>query len=389
MAAQQIGTATGPTGAPGSRPEVVEWTIDHVPARSRPAVGADGTGDPRRPRGQRRLTVAIAAVVAAVVIAAGLVIVRSASSDDASRFASTAPTTDVRPSLAPGWQRVSSLGVEVDAPASWPINAWDGCAGALPAAQITRGQFGAPLCLRGPDAPPVTSVLDIGRPGAQNTNQLGPAPTVPPSTRVETAHGGEPVTISSWSLPGGRTYATLTFRHRNVQVTAASPDAALVQRIITSAWPVAVDSLGCPTDLPPNPSWNVRAGRPGVDIGHPTSITACYYPYDRSGPEVLGASAELRGAAARTAAETINSAKPGAVPDNPTSCGAGGPDSRLVLRVRQPDGTTVEAWVRFEGCTDRWVATPTGMSQSTQAQLTALMRPLATGYSSGADLPQH
>lgn len=67
----------------------------------------------------------------------------------------------------------------------------------------------------------------------------------------------------------------------------------------------------------------------------------------------------LTGTAARSAATAIDSARPGTVPDD-SSCVADAFNAQLVLHVRRTDGTTVEAWVRTDGCTDRWVATPTG-----------------------------
>lgn len=251
---------SAPPAVSGGRPDVAEWVIGALPPTGSRPGGPDSARRPRRPRTR---VVAFAAVVVALTVAGSAVaFVHGPSSRDPSSFAGTAPSR--HPALASGWQRVSSLGVEVDAPATWPINSWNGCGdGPPPAWRRSSGH--------GPSAPCVDE--DPGVPSSPRRWTSG-VPARSPTTCQR------PPSAPTTDPPGGPRPSSRS-RGATSKWRPPAPDPLLVRRIIASVRPVPVDSVGCLTDLPRSPVWNRRASGPAVDLGRPTSITVCYYPATR------------------------------------------------------------------------------------------------------------
>lgn len=352
LAAQRIGDVSPGQG----RPEVVQWSIDAPP---RPDVR------------ERSTPWAVRAVLAtAALVLVGVVGTHVLSSRAPATGPAAAGTASSQPPVAPGWQRISSLGLEVDAPASWPVNTWLGCGTEVPTEQVNRGVRGRPVCLstalpasRLTIEPTLMTVLD-GRAVTRD---------------VTTADGTSAVLIPRKT--DGQAETVLFVASRNLEVLVASPDPAVVDRIIASVRFVDVDSAGCRTAFPAAPPWDHASDGPKIDVGDPTSIAVCLYERSNSGT-LLGASTVLTGTAARTAAAALDEARAGTVPDVAADCTPGEPDSQVVVHLRYADDRSIEGRLHFSGCTDRWAATPTGISQATVAQLQALTGPLGLGASS-------
>ncbi len=367
MAAQRIGDAPDQHGQ--ARPEVVEWVIDR-PLRRAPR------------RGRLPGWLVPTAVAVTVLVTAGVVADRARSALDrpTGPVGASSSTAPERLPVAAGWQRISSLGVEVDAPASWPVNTWSECSGSgkpPPAALVTRGGTGGRRACLSRTVP--ASRLTIEQ------SALTVFDNVAPTRDVVTADGTPAVVVPRQYR--GRAETVLVVASRGVTVTVASPDATVVDRIIASVRVVDVDSAGCRTAYPAAPAWDRRAAGPKVAAGDPESIGVCVYQSASLGP-VVGASTTLTGAAARTAAATLDAAPAGALPDVVGTCPPGAPSGNpVVLHLRYADGRSVEARVHFSGCADRWVATPTGISQVTVDQLEALAGPLGIGVGRITSLP--
>ena len=343
----------------------------------------------RHPRtGRRAPAVGVLAVVA---LLSGCEAGRPATSGSGAVTASprtpdAAPEAS-EPPVAPRWRRLSSVGIEVDVPASWPVNAWSGCS-PPPSAEVVRAPGVVAGC--GNDAF-VASVVSFGPTTDDHAGGLNGSPA--PTGRPTTLAGATPSdgSVSAEVLPDGRVQTVVSFPDRPLGVHVTSPDEELVARIAGSVREVAVDLNGCATDLPAAPAWDSRRPGPGVRVSDPAAIAVCLYePYgsQRAPAPLLAASTTLTGSAATGAARTLDQAHPGPLPDQPSECAADlTEDTLAVLHIRDQDGAVTEARVHFEHCTDRWVATSTGISQVTVAQLTALFGPLSTGYAYGGDLP--
>ncbi len=364
-------------------PDVVRWVFDEPI----PPSGAQAPRVPARGPRRRILSVAAAAVTAGVVMTA-VVTTRDDPSPvppPAATRATTSPTTSP-PGLPAGWQRVSSLGVEVDAPAAWPINPSDSCSAPPTTPEVVRAKNGGLLCGGRYELDPENASIAPVRPGLVIRRITVPQPTDPPGTRRTTTVSGSSAVATTHQLPGGFTETVLQVPSRDVEVSVTNQDTAVVDRIIASIRAVGVDSVGCHIQLPATPAWDHRGTGPKVDVGQPRTIGICLYTYDarRGGSVALMASATLTGTAARTAAAALNTARAGAIPDVANACGFAPPPPVLLL-LHYADGSTVQARIRAGGCSDRWVATPTGVSQPTVAQLDAIVGPLratdlALGY---------
>ena len=105
-------------------------------------------------------------------------------------------------------------------------------------------------------------------------------------------------------------------------------------------------------------------------------------------PGVLAASLRQEGAAAHEVRAALAAAAPGKVPDDTTDCAPGLTETRtVVLYVHDGDSTDV-AGVHYENCTDRYVASPAGVSQVTARLLAAIYQPLGIGYGFTGALPR-
>ncbi len=253
------------------------------------------------------------------------------------------PSLPTGPPLTPGWQRISSLGIEVDVPGDWQVDGW-GC-GAPPRAVVTRVQNAARMCARSGTP---RFHLDF-RPGGR------PSPAVP--------------------RPG----LGLSFQHpaHGSVATVRGEDGDLVRRIGATVRFVDVDAAGCATDRPDDPAWDRPAVGPGVTLPVPSSVSVCSYH-----GSVLAASALLTGDAAAAAVRSLTSAAPGSLPDEPVSSRTHSPPEAtpLWLHVRDAKGAVTDVRIRYEGCRDRRVTTANGASHVTTAQLKALLGPLRTGF---------
>jgi len=324
----------------------------------------------------------LAAAAAVAVLTAGTVAAVQGFTPGATGPASSAAAA---PPVAPGWQRISSLGMEVDVPASWPMNPWDGCE-PVPATAVYRGQRTVRGC--GSDGAVVSS-LTIEQAGAPPTTAAAagdsvPAPS-PTSAPVERTVGrGVRATVQEAAGPGGRTEIWVTVPERRVRAVITGTDRRLLERILATVNVVNVDSAGCSVDQPPAPDWDRPADGPGVSVGAPVAAAVCAY---HGG--VLSASATLRGQAVRTLAAAVDRAPAGTVARPPTgTCTLDEEDPAPVwLHMRAPDGSRTSARLRYAGCGIRYLATPDGVSKATDAILSAALRPLVTGYSTDGDLP--
>src|SRR5262249_54630000 len=146
--------------------------------------------------------------------------------------------------------------------------------------------------------------------GASSAGDADPVATVGAPSSEQVSLSGAPALLTTEHKADGRTVLTLTVPAISAQVVASGPDAALLLSVLRTTRVVSVDSVGCTRELPASPTWDKAAARPAVRVGTPTSVTVCLYE-----DQVLGASAELTGAQARSLAAALTAAKPGPVPD--------------------------------------------------------------------------
>jgi hypothetical protein len=121
------------------------------------------------------------------------------------------------------------------------------------------------------------------------------------------------------------------------------------------------------------------------------SVGVCDYQRDRTGDTVavLAGSKTLTGPEADAAVAAIEASKAGALPAVPeTQCVREPESNPLWLHVAYGDGTEpVPVHVRYSTCEERWTASPSGVSQVSEAQLRALLGPLHTGYGFSSGIP--
>jgi hypothetical protein len=296
--------------------------------------------------------------------------------------------TAPRPARVPsGWRLVSSLGLEVAAPADWPFNAWSGC-GRPPPALVERDEGAVAGCGSNGIVPSVLRIrpLQSSGPGA------GSNPPSQPETRQ--LGGGVTGAAARGRTPDGRYLATVQVPALQAEVSAESPDEAVVDAIVNSIRAVAVDAVGCATRLGAAPTWDRPAAGPAVALSHRhpvASIGVCHYRRLQGArtPMVLGSSLRLTGPLAAGAVAAIDQAAPGALPAVPARQCVREPESDpLWLHVdyagaEQP----VLVHVRYSTCWQRWTASPSGVSHVSQAQLQALLGPLRTGYGYANGVP--
>ena len=330
---------------------------------------------PARPRCARGGAGLLAGVLLTMLAACG-----GSSAAGASRSSGDADLAEAGPvaSPGPGFQLISSLGLVVEAPADWPINAWNGCSPAPPA-QILRGSGAAFGC--GNDNRPASELV-IGTnsvdPVSANPPHRTPAPDASPTVEKRRLDG-VPVTISRTRLADGRTHASLDATERGVRLDVTSADAAVVDHALATARLVATDPAGCETAQPVDPVWDVRRSGPAVTLtsaAFPTAIVVCHYQSTEAGRNsspptgatstssttgasggVLGSSAVLIGDSATKAVEAIERAAPGPVADVPAAQCLAEPDREpLWLHVRyanRPDHRRTGALQHLPGSLDR------------------------------------
>ena len=112
-------------------------------------------------------------------------------------------------------------------------------------------------------------------------------------------------------------------------------------------------------------------------------MTVCNYA------GTLVTSDTLRGSRPTALVTALRNARPGQSPDSPPSdCldrGQRTVELRIVLH-RTGGDLPVDGY--FSRCTDRYVASPTGVSQMTQSILRAALTPLHLGWAFSAPLPE-
>jgi len=288
------------------------------------------------------------------------------------------PAPSPAPAVAPGWQRISSFGLEVDVPASWQTNPWDGC-GPAPASGVFRGPRLVPRC-GGRDV--VMSSLTIEDAGTAPTTAAAagdavPAPPGAPSSERVVGQG-----VRAWveerTGPRGRAEISVAVPARRVRAVITGTDSELLRRILSTVRVVTVDTAGCSTDQPEDPAWVRRpaAGRP-VTARDLVEVAVCSYTGG-----VLSASIAVTGAGLSSLVAAIERAPAGTVPGVPDGrCGAGQADpSPVWLMMKHDDGSITPARLRWTGCNARFLATRTGTTKITLRLLDGVLGPLDGGY---------
>jgi len=335
-------------------------------------------------------TAATALVVTGVAVVLGRGAVRVAPAPEVSVAAT--PTATVRP----GWKHVSSLGVQLAVPQDWDVVGAIGGCEPLPAATVERG--GGVVAGCGYTEPAGFTLVHIGtvddvagltdpRGDGSGTPAPGGSPSTVPLSRI-------PMDLTVSALSDDRTQLVLASAERDVAVLVRGPDLDLLQEILLTVELVDVDSAGCSAVQTARPSWD-RAGRlgvPAVDVGAADAVSVCAYSTrdDDVAPR-LAASARLDGPDAREVLDALAAAPAGTVPFPPAiRCAPARyrttPESGLELLVNAA-GTTTPVRVHYDGCGDRYAASPDGLSQVTMRLLEAAYRPLGLGFSTLAPLP--
>ena len=342
--------------------------------------GVDTLADAARTRAgqqrQRRARVAAVGVVVAVLAVTGGVALAinqrtSAAADVAGSDSPSLTPTDV----PDGWRLVSNEGLEVGIPKSWPLSPVN-CETPKTSTLIVTGGA-APACL-GID-PPHLTVVRVERSDSAEREAPDDEKNV---IRRAIAVSGLPATERISTLSDGRTRLVVNVPSRGVSLVAAGPDPALLERIAGTARVFDVDLNGCSWQVPDRPSWDRTSSHKAIDVGQPTSVTVCSYA------GTLETSATLRGEEAASLVTALGRAKSGESPDAPAAdCLDPGPqvtDLRIVLHG--PGGDTPLVG-HFSRCTDRYVASPKGVSQMTESILRAALIPLHIGWGFAAPLP--
>lgn len=262
-----------------------------------------------------------------------------------------------------GWQRVSSLGVQLGVPGSWAVGNDAhviGCRGT--GAVLVRGGGTAPAvgCAPGP----------------------GDGRTI---VEIQGSSGGHRPQPGQRRLPDGKTERVWLSRDGSTVVRGTSPSADLLERVFGTLQEVRVDWAGCPSRFAA-PGWDAAREAPAARVADADSVVVCLYQAGEAPRDTpLAASTVLRGAAARAVTDALRRAPAGPNPDQPESvCLRGQPEDFVArLQFAGPGGGS-PAVVHFAGCTGRYVATPGGESQVTERLLTAALGTLGVGYSWGS-----
>ncbi|MCU1593151.1 MAG: hypothetical protein JWO12_543 [Frankiales bacterium] len=301
-----------------------------------------------------------------------------------------APTASVAP-VPVGWQVVSSLGLEVYAPGSWPFNGWSGC-GPPPPALIERDQGAVAGCGSDSVVPSSLRIQGLQPPNPRSTSQPASQPSSKPaSVDLGSASGS----VSRGQTADGRFRATVEVPALQAEVSVESPDKKTVDAIVSSVRAVDIDGVGCPTRLGAAPSWDHASTGPAVDLSRPgqvVSVSVCHYEPSRSSDAtpVLASSIRLTGVQADAAVTAIERSAAGALPAVPEDqCQREPERNPLWLHIAYAHADPVPVHVRYSTCEQRWTASPSGVSQVSQAQLQALLGPLHTGYGYPVPLPPH
>ena len=342
---------------------------------------------------QRRRTwvAVVASGLAVAVLAAGVAAVanRSTSSLPADRNHSSTPVSPhpsasspsaiskespIPPAVA-GWQVVSTLGLEVSIPADWPLGA-NRCGAASQSTFLFADQA-VESCASG-EAPTVTSVrVDRG----VVPKALGA------ETKIRTRHlsvDGHRATERTSTMADGRTRVVLRIPDRDVYVLVVGPEVALIDKILASTRVVKVDLNGCPIARLPRQSWDPPSTQAPVQVGQPDSFSVCFFEHDR-----LLASQTLRGAQAAAVVSALDRALPGKLPDVPQEClPSVVADQHVTLVAHSSTKGNVPLVMYYQDCLDRYVASPTGISQVTVALLDAVLRPLKVSYDFQGGMPK-
>lgn len=334
------------------------------------AASARREASARRRAGRRRVVFAVGVVASAATLGA-LLIRPWAGGGGLAGFNGRLPAT------APaGWQVVSSLGVELNAPAGWAVAVREPCDAT---ATVVRGGGVRPTSLCVPLQPDTVTFVRIAQSSAVSLSRPGggvPATVSSPRTlRV----GDTPAELREGRLADGRSYYGLTFSSVGVTVEAVGAEAEVLRQIMRTARPVSVDDAGCATGQPGAP--RAAAGQVSAPVrpGQPVSVGVCYYEERR-----LSASTTLAGSAATDVAASIAAAAPGRL-TNGSACPPSLPRRaapQMWLQLTYADGTKATLQVRWEGGCDgpQFVASATGVSHVTMRMLRATLGPLGIGY---------
>lgn len=185
--------------------------------------------------------------------------------------------------------------------------------------------------------------------------------------------------------------------------TTATAGSATTNPTVPPVAPRPTPTWAAPTDcaarLPGAPDWDRSRPGPAAHIGQVSSVTVCAYftiPSTSAHPLEAWTSRRVTATDAQAIADAIDSAHPGPVADgcsgNRVGIGRGYMTHRLeppplpatmknqfgttvFLHFRRSDGSTEEAVGHYFGCTGRWIATSTGISQATMAQMVASLLP--------------
>lgn len=334
------------------------------------AASARREASARRRAGRRRAAFAIG-VVASTATLSGLLIRPWAGGGGVVGFGGRLPAT------APaGWQVVSSLGVELNAPAGWAVAVREPCDAT---ATVVRGGGVRPTSLCVPLHPNTITFVRIAKSSAVSlsrpTGGVFASVSPPRTLRV----GDAPAALREGRLSDGRSHYWLAFPSIGVTVEAVGMDAEVLRQVLRTARPVSVDDAGCATVQPGAPRAATGEVSAPVRPGQPVSVGVCYYEERR-----LSASTTLAGSAAADVTASIAAAAPGRLTNGP-ACPSGvsrRAAAEMWLQLSYADATTAKLLVRWEGGCDgaQFVASSTGVSHVTMRLLRATLGPLGVGY---------
>jgi hypothetical protein len=310
-------------------------------------------------RRRRRAWIAVAATAVAVVVAAG-----------AGTFVVQRGSTSSPPASTPrGWRLISTLGLEVAVPSSWTLGGPGSCGPVTTSRFILPGQID--LGCGAVVTPKVTTVAVNWMEAERADGSTGAGATVTRKTVVD----GHRATLREFSATDGFLARSLTVPDRDAVVVVTGPDPTLLDQIIATTRVVTVDLHGCNWQVPSDPKWDRPANGPAIAPGEPEAVRVCTY----AGKQLI-ASGLLRGSKAAAIANAIRQAKAGKTPDVPQNCaGRQAEHQHLRLTLISGDKETPLV-VHYENCVDRYVASPTGVSEVTETLLMAAMRPLSISW---------